>query len=113
MIRDIFKKMTPVLRFIALESNTIWITEEQEKIVKEHIFLLEALVSASSLNQVLYTALLDKLRKNVSGHLYACLGHSLFDKIEIQSFALLKLDIYFSNKIFSSSSAQLRGLDGM
>ena len=50
MIRDIFEKMTPVIGFITLESNTIWFTEEQEKTVKEHLSQLEALVSASDLN---------------------------------------------------------------
>jgi len=44
MIEDIFRKLAPVIRFIILESNTIWFTEEQETIVRELLSQLESLI---------------------------------------------------------------------
>jgi hypothetical protein len=50
MFNDIFEKMTPVVRFMVLESNTIRFTEEQETEVKNYISQLEILVLRDSTN---------------------------------------------------------------
>jgi len=45
MVEDIFRKMIPVIRFIALESNTVSFTEEQEFTIKGLVSQLETLIS--------------------------------------------------------------------
>jgi hypothetical protein len=44
MIENIFEKMIQVVRFITLESNTIWFSEEQEIKVKNLILQLETII---------------------------------------------------------------------
>jgi hypothetical protein len=50
MIEDIFEKMIQIVRFITLESNMIWFTEEQEIKVKDLISQLEAIISIPNLS---------------------------------------------------------------